>query len=68
MATPPRRLENNIMLRHLHHGLAALILVFSLSLPFALGQANSPSPTIERGVKGEPAADEQSGSSAAALP
>ena len=52
------------MLRRLLHCLAAVLLILSMSLPFALGQ---PLPSVERGVSGEPAADEKSSSSAPAL-
>jgi hypothetical protein len=44
---------------------AAVILVLSLSLPFAAGQSDK----VERGVKLDPTADsDKSGSSTAALP
>ena len=55
------------MLRRFLHYLAAVLLVLSMSLPFASGQTNSPLPSIDRGVKGEPAADEKSSSSPSAL-
>jgi hypothetical protein len=56
------------MLRRLLRYLAAILLVFSLSLPFAGGQTNSPPPSIERGVSGETASAEKSSSSPSALP
>ena len=55
------------MLRHLLHCLAAVLLVCSLSLPFAVGQGNSSLPSIDRGVSGETAASEKSSSSPSAL-
>lgn len=56
------------MLSRLLRCLAAVFLVFSLSLPFAAGQDKMP--TIERGVKSEAAADdgETSSSSSHAFP
>ncbi len=46
---------------------AAILLVLSLSLPFAAGQGDLP--TVDRGVRLDPTADsERSGSNTAALP
>jgi hypothetical protein len=53
-------------MRYLLRCLAALLVVFSLSLPFAAGQ-NDPT-KIERGVPAEAVQGEKSSSSPAALP
>ena len=53
------------MLRRLLHGLAALLIGFSLSLPFAAAQSDV---SIDRGVKLEPSQDQKSGESSPALP
>jgi hypothetical protein len=54
------------MWTHLSRFFAAVILVFSLSLPFAAGQSDI---SVDRGVKLDPTADsDKSGSSTAALP
>ncbi len=54
------------MWRRLSHFVAAILVVFSLSLPFAAGQSDI---SVDRGVKLDPTADsDKSGSSTAALP
>jgi hypothetical protein len=56
------------MLPRLLRWVAAILLVFSLSLPFAAGQSDSSLPTVERGVSAEAAQSEKSSSSPSALP
>ncbi len=54
------------MCKRLSHFVAAVLLVFSLSLPFAAGQSDI---SVDRGVKLDPTANsDNSGSSTAALP
>jgi hypothetical protein len=62
---PPRRLERIIMLSRLRRIFIAIVVIFSMSLPFAAAQKDV---GIERGVKLDPAASDSSGSSPAALP
>jgi len=52
------------MLRRLLHTLAAFLLVFSLSLPFASAQGDV---SIDRGVKLDPAQEQKSSESSPAL-
>ena len=56
------------MLSRLSHCFAAVLLVFSLSLPFAAGQGDSTLPSVERGVRNEAAAPQKESSSPSALP
>jgi hypothetical protein len=65
---PPRRLEKIIMLPRLSRILFAVLLVFSMSLPFAVGQNDSSLPSVERGVKVDKSGGEKSTSSPAAFP
>lgn len=48
------------MLPRLLHFVAAVVVVLTLSLPFAVGQQNSDPTTVERGVKLDPASTEKS--------
>jgi hypothetical protein len=55
------------MRKHLLRFFAAVLLVLSLSLPFAAGQPGSGLPTVERGT-GEVTSESGGGSNTAALP
>ena len=65
----PRRLEKTIMLPRLIRILAAVLVIFSLSLPFARAQSDSSLPSVERGVKGgSTSSDDKSSSSTPVFP
>jgi hypothetical protein len=65
---PACGLEKFIMLRRLLRVLFAVVVFFSMSLPFAVGQSDSSLPSLERGVKLDKSGGEKSTSSPSAFP
>jgi hypothetical protein len=65
---PPCGLEKFIMLPRLIRILAPLLIMFSMSLPYAAAQSDSSLPSVDRGVKGGSTSGEEKSGSPAAFP